>query len=190
MKTREDKRMIRLDFLFFFQKCPFEHIFRKINTFTFGTWSFLLIHIRFTPSEGPKDPLFFLFLLNEPWKLVLQGGPWKKVIFHGPTSWFMVWTGLNNPTEIGLKQKLKHYEENGHGHNLDFLRAALHLEAGPIRCVRGLKSSLVIGQKAQIGPELVELGAPKMEKQFLASRRMSYFTKKTFLNKVWFFLAN
>jgi hypothetical protein len=70
------------------------------------------------------------------------------------------------------------------------LRAALHLEAGPIRCVRGLKSSLVIGQKAQIGPnpftprghadlmvrmflikkkhvmtrpELVELGAPKME---------------------------
>jgi hypothetical protein len=33
------------------------------------------------------------------------------------------------------------------------LRAALHLEAGPIRCVRGLKSSLVIGQKAQIGPK-------------------------------------
>jgi hypothetical protein len=32
------------------------------------------------------------------------------------------------------------------------LRAALHLEVGPIRCVRGLKSSLVIGQKAQIGP--------------------------------------
>jgi hypothetical protein len=31
-------------------------------------------------------------------------------------------------------------------------RAALHLEAGPIRCVRGLKPSLVIGQKAQIGP--------------------------------------
>ena len=32
------------------------------------------------------------------------------------------------------------------------LRAALHLEAGPIRYVRGLKSSLVIGQKAQMGP--------------------------------------
>jgi hypothetical protein len=32
------------------------------------------------------------------------------------------------------------------------IRAALHLEAGPIRCVRGLKPSLVIGQKAQIGP--------------------------------------
>jgi hypothetical protein len=32
------------------------------------------------------------------------------------------------------------------------LRAALHLEAEPIRCVRGLKSSFVIGQRAQIGP--------------------------------------
>ena len=31
------------------------------------------------------------------------------------------------------------------------LRAALHLEAGPIRCVRGLKSSIVKDQKAQIG---------------------------------------
>jgi hypothetical protein len=30
------------------------------------------------------------------------------------------------------------------------LKAALHLEAGAIHCVRGLKSSLVIGQKAQI----------------------------------------
>jgi hypothetical protein len=32
------------------------------------------------------------------------------------------------------------------------LRAALHLDAGPICCVRGLKSSLMIGQKAQICP--------------------------------------
>jgi len=32
------------------------------------------------------------------------------------------------------------------------LRAALYLEARPIRYVRGLKSSHVIGQKAQIGP--------------------------------------
>ena len=32
------------------------------------------------------------------------------------------------------------------------LRAALHLESGPIHCVRGLKSSLVIGQKVEIGP--------------------------------------
>jgi len=32
------------------------------------------------------------------------------------------------------------------------LRAAFDLEAGPIRCVRGLKSSLVVGQKVEIGP--------------------------------------
>jgi hypothetical protein len=32
------------------------------------------------------------------------------------------------------------------------LRVALHLEAGHVRCVRGLKSSLVIGHKFQIGP--------------------------------------
>jgi hypothetical protein len=33
-------------------------------------------------------------------------------------------------------------------------RAALHLEAMLIRCVRGSKSSLVIGQKAKIRPNL------------------------------------
>jgi hypothetical protein len=32
------------------------------------------------------------------------------------------------------------------------LRAALHFEAGPIYCVRGFKSSPVIGQKAETGP--------------------------------------
>ena len=72
------------------------------------------------------------------------------------------------------------------------LRAALRLKSGSICSVRGLKSSLAIGQKAQIGPnsfvprgwanvvvlviekmyvitrpELVELGAPKMKGQFL-----------------------
>ena len=32
------------------------------------------------------------------------------------------------------------------------LRAALHLEVGPFRCVRALISSLAIGQKVEIGP--------------------------------------
>jgi hypothetical protein len=75
------------------------------------------------------------------------------------------------------------------------------LKVKPIHCVRGLKSSLVIGQKAKIGlnpftprgradlknecvtqkmhgltwHELVELGAPKMEGQFLALGPMPYF---------------
>jgi hypothetical protein len=38
-------------------------------------------------------------------------------------------------------------------------------------------------------PEHVELGAPKMEDQFLASGPLSYFIKQNFLNKVWFILA-
>jgi hypothetical protein len=66
---------------------------------------------------------------------------------------------------------------------LGYVRAALHLEAGPIHCVRGLKSSLVIGRTplhleagpiwwydffnwkmyVMTWPELVDLGAPKME---------------------------
>jgi hypothetical protein len=33
-------------------------------------------------------------------------------------------------------------------------------------------------------PELIELDAPKMEGRFLALGPMSYFIKKTFLNKV------
>ena len=87
------------------------------------------------------------------------------------------------------------------------LRVALHLKAGPLCCVRGLKSSLVIGQKVEIGPipftprgwvdsmvcfflkknqkvhgqtwpELVKLGAPKMTGQFLASGPMSNVNTK------------
>jgi hypothetical protein len=59
--------------------------------------------------------------------------------------WGNLWT-----LSFGLSQL------HGHGSRLVrevALRAALHLEAGLIRCVRGLKSSLVIGQKAQIGPK-------------------------------------
>jgi hypothetical protein len=43
-----------------------------------------------------------------------------------------------------------------HGGHFDtyttWLRAASHLEVGPFRCVKGLKSSLVIGQKDEIDP--------------------------------------
>jgi hypothetical protein len=86
------------------------------------------------------------------------------------------------------------------------LRVALHLQAGPIRCVRGLKSSLVIGQKAQIGPnpftprgranlviwffKLKIVCYDTAEAHWIGCTQnegpMSYITKKTFLNKVWF----
>jgi hypothetical protein len=52
---------------------------------------------------------------------------------------------------ILLPQQIQHYKL-GISVVTDIIRAALHLEVGPIHCVRGLKSSLVIGQKAQVGP--------------------------------------
>ena len=49
----EDKRMVKLEFCFFLSTLPCLGIYMyKINTFTFGAWSFLLVHIQFTPSEG------------------------------------------------------------------------------------------------------------------------------------------
>jgi hypothetical protein len=55
MKIRQDKRIIKLDFLFcFFQIYLFGAYIKEMSTFTFGAWSFLLVHIQFTPSEGPK----------------------------------------------------------------------------------------------------------------------------------------
>jgi hypothetical protein len=46
MKTREDKRMVKLDFLFSFKIEFFGHLLKKISTFIFfGARSFLLVHI-------------------------------------------------------------------------------------------------------------------------------------------------
>ena len=52
MKTREDKRMIKLEY--FFKISIFEHILKKLAHLFFGAWSFFLVHIQFTPNEGPK----------------------------------------------------------------------------------------------------------------------------------------
>ena len=54
-KTRQDERMVKLKKKI--QKCRFWTYIQKQATHSlFGAWSFLLlIHIRFTPSEGPKD---------------------------------------------------------------------------------------------------------------------------------------
>ena len=52
MKTKEDKRIVKLDF---FSKLPFLGIYQKRSPHSFfGAWSFLLVHIWFTPSERPK----------------------------------------------------------------------------------------------------------------------------------------
>ena len=55
----EDKRMLRLDFYFIFNF--FWAYIKEINTFTFGAWLFLLVHIRFTLSVGPTGFVNYLF---------------------------------------------------------------------------------------------------------------------------------
>ena len=54
MNTRENKRIVRLATKKI-KTALSEHIFKKTSTFTLGARSLLLIHIRFTPSEGPKN---------------------------------------------------------------------------------------------------------------------------------------
>jgi hypothetical protein len=68
--------------------------------------------------------------------------------------WGRLWT-----LSFGLSQFDGHNSWLVYEVDLDTLRVALHLEAGPIRCGRGLKTSLVIGQKAQIGPNPLHLEA-------------------------------
>ena len=64
MKTRQNKRMVKLDYLFIylFKTTYFEHILKKSARSLLGAWSFLLVHIWFKPSEGPKG--FVNFFLN------------------------------------------------------------------------------------------------------------------------------
>jgi hypothetical protein len=68
-----DKRMIKLALLIIFSKLPK----------SFDAWSFLLIHIRFTPSEGPK--IFINDLLRkQTMKLDHGKRPSSMVRLHGP----------------------------------------------------------------------------------------------------------
>jgi hypothetical protein len=67
MRTREDKRIVKLDFL--------SKILFLAYISLFDAWSFLLVHIRFTPSEGPKG------LVNR----VLR----NHAMEVGPSSWTM-----------------------------------------------------------------------------------------------------
>ena len=56
----------------------FWHILKKLAHSLVGAWSFLLVHIRFTPSEWPKGFINWFLLRNH-----TMG---KNAIFHGPTS--------------------------------------------------------------------------------------------------------
>ena len=74
-KTREWSNLF---FLSFFPKLPFLDILKKLSRSLIVAWSFLFVHIRITPSKGPKNFVKWLFKKSD------DG---KKVIFHGPNSW-------------------------------------------------------------------------------------------------------
>ena len=63
MKTREDESMFKLDFIYLFiysQNFPFwAYIFKKSTHLFLGAWSFLLVHMWFTPSEEPQGFVIF-----------------------------------------------------------------------------------------------------------------------------------
>ena len=84
MKTREDKGIAKLEL--FSKSAPFGHILNKSTQSLFGAWSFLLVHIRFTPSEGPESFVNWSYKKSdhESWTIKSERGkkghlPWSMV---------------------------------------------------------------------------------------------------------------
>jgi hypothetical protein len=78
----------------FLQNCPFwAYIKKKSAHSLFGARSFFLVHIRFTPSKGPKA-----FKTNFLRSRTMEVGPWTQTIEKGPLPWsdFMVHS-VNQP---------------------------------------------------------------------------------------------
>ena len=62
------------------QYYPFwTYILKKPAHPFFGAWSLLLVHIRFTPSQGPEG-FKNAFKKIEPWKCYDEVWPWKNTI--------------------------------------------------------------------------------------------------------------
>ena len=79
VKTREWSNFI------FLKTALFGHILKKTKTFTLGAWSFLSIHILFTPCERPKGFVncFFKKLDHECWTITLNHERWHFFMVHG-----------------------------------------------------------------------------------------------------------
>ena len=88
MKTREDNKIVKLEFLELSNYPLWAYLKKKINTFTFDAWPFMLLHIWFTPSEGPKDFVNRFFKKSDCgfWTIKSDHGkrPSSMVRFHGP----------------------------------------------------------------------------------------------------------
>ena len=99
MKTRENKSGQAKNF----QNYPFWTYIEKKSTHSlFGAWSFLLVHIQFTPREKPKG--FVIWFFKKP-----NHGSWTIKSDHGKMPSSMV-HGVNRPLavrrfELVLKSK-------------------------------------------------------------------------------------
>ena len=73
---------------FLFHNYIFGYISKKWRHSLFGAWSFFLVYILFTPSEGPKgfENWFFKKSDHESWTIKLDRGkrPSSMVRLHGP----------------------------------------------------------------------------------------------------------
>jgi hypothetical protein len=85
---REDTRMVKLDF--FFKTTLFGHVIKNSTRSLFGAWSFLLVYIRFTPSEGPKGFANRFLEKSNLGSWIMKSNHEKNIIFHGLTSQSMV----------------------------------------------------------------------------------------------------
>lgn len=85
-----DKRLVKLlKNKFHPQLSFFLDVCFKISILTYGAWSFRLIQIGFTPSEGPNNFVVFIFKMDHGcW--TIESEHKKNTIFHGPMSWSMV----------------------------------------------------------------------------------------------------
>jgi hypothetical protein len=72
------------------------HILKK--TFTFSAWSFLLIHIQFTPIEGPKNFVNWYFK-NSNWTMKENQLPWSDFMVYG-VNWHLVGVMNQDSTPI------------------------------------------------------------------------------------------
>ena len=84
MKTKEDKRMVKLCF-FLVQKCLFVTHTQKSTHSLFGAWAFLLVHIWFAPSNGPKGYInwFWKKSAHESWTMKSDHGKGPSSMVHG-----------------------------------------------------------------------------------------------------------
>ena len=77
----------KLNFIFF-KTAPIGHILKKSTNFLFGAWSFLLVHIWLTPSEGPKGFVNWFGKKSNHGSWIIKSDrgqmPSSMVILHGP----------------------------------------------------------------------------------------------------------